>query len=128
MSIIIRSVSFPRPVVSLLKVIPDSSSNLIVLFISSLDLLWLYPKKCIYLRLTASWKFSTQHFVFTSRHSRSTEKGYGSTPVHRLPIFIYRVVWTLPLPLLNALGDSLGYETCDKEPFSSLFRLEPGMN
>lgn len=50
--------------------------------------------------LTASGKFSTQHFRFTSRHSRSKEKGYGSTPVHRLSIF--RVLWTLPLPLLNA--------------------------
>lgn len=51
-----------------------------------------------YLRLTASGKFSTQHFRFTSLHSRLTEKGYG--PVHRLSIFIYKVLWTLPLPLL----------------------------
>lgn len=27
--------------------------------VNSLDLLWLYPKKCSYLRLTASGKFTT---------------------------------------------------------------------
>ena len=59
--------------------------------VNSLDLLWLYPNKLSPPHSIRDVFHTT--FWFTPRHSRLTEKVYG--PVHRLSIFIYKVLLTL---------------------------------